>query len=106
MKKREIFTLACLGIAAGLLFPVDLLASTTHSAFATTDVTSLADNVKNLMFHTVVPCAAGTIGGVQVVRSFMSNNFQAMGTYALLTACSFILPSFIDGIYVKSMLLP
>lgn len=105
MKKREIFALACLGIAVGMLLPLEVLAKTT-SVYGAKEITKIGDNLKNFMFDVAVPYTAGIFGGYHTIKSFMANHYQSMGVFALLTASSFIVPPFLKGVFGASMLLP
>ncbi len=105
MKKGQILALACLGIAISLMIPTEVLANTT-SAYGAKEIAKIGDNLKNFMFDIVVPYTAGIFGGYHTMKSFMANNYQSMGVFALLTASSFVVPPFISGVFGSSMLLP
>ena len=105
MKKKEIISLVCFGIALGLLIPMDAFATKT-TGYGGKEIAKIGTDLKDLMFNIAVPYTAGIFGGYNTVKSFMSNNYQAMGAFALLTASSFVMPPFLNGIFGSSMLLP
>ncbi len=103
MKKRELLTLACLGLAAGLLLPVDLMAKT--NLYGGDAIAAEGENMKNFIFGTVVPYVATGAAGYRTVTSMMSNDFHSMGIYGLVAVASLMMPKFISGVFASSMLI-
>lgn len=105
MKTRDVLAIACLAIAIGLILPSEVLASKTD-VYGAKEIIKIGENLKNFMFDIAVPYTAGIFGGYHTIKSFMSNHYQSMGVFALLTATSFIVPPFLNGAFGSSMLLP
>ena len=105
MSKKELLTLACLGIAVGVLLPTEIFANKT-TAYGAQEVARIGKDLKDFMFEILIPYAGGIFGGYQTIKSFMTNNYQSMGVFALLTATSFIMPPFLNGAFGAGMLLP
>lgn len=105
MKRRELLALICLGVCLGVLLPGDVFATKTNM-YGAKEVSEIGKNLQSFMFDIVVPYVAGIVGGYQTVKAFMANNFQSMGMFALLTASSFVMPPFLNGVFGTSMLLP
>jgi hypothetical protein len=105
MNKTKIITLVCLGVAIGLVLPSDIFATTTD-VYGAKEIAKIGNKLKDFMFEVAVPYAGGIFGGINTIKSFMSNNYQSMGIFAMLTASSFIVPPFLNGVFGSSMLLP
>lgn len=105
MERRKILAIIGLGIVAWLAMPAESYAAQT-TVYGAKEISKIGDKLKDFMFNVAVPYAGGIFGGINTIKSFMANNYQAMGVFALLTASSFVVPHFLDGVFGSSMLLP
>jgi hypothetical protein len=94
------------GLMICLLIPFDAFAAQVKDVYGARKILEIGSNLKTFMFETAVPYTAGIFGGVNVIRSLSTNNYQALGGYGLLTASAFVVPPFLEGIFGSSMLIP
>ena len=105
MKKREILSLICLGVAVGMLLPADVCAKLSND-FGAEKIRSLASQFQNFIFHGALPAVAGVLAGFRAFKSLVSNDYTSLAIYGSGAVGCLALPFFIEGVYGSSMLLP
>ena len=110
MKKMELATYICLGVAFASLMPLELLAKTADAGTfkdAANAISDHADDIQSFLFGSPIRYV-GVLGfGYGLIQGVLHNSWATVASYGALCITTIMAPSVIDGIFSTSgMLIP